>query len=97
MKVYPIYIKPKYFPNQFWNDEWIEEKNKKAEQERQHLSEFCEQKLGVSKYGEFVYFEYSGSLDDFAAKYGGSFVLRQNHGENYIQLKIYEESIHDAR
>lgn len=90
MKVFPIHLKPQYSPNQYWDEKWAAEENKKAQDERAFLSQFCEQKLGVDKFGQFVYFEYNGSLDDFANKYGGSFILRRNNGENSIELKIYE-------
>lgn len=92
MKVIPLYLYPKYVAKSDYCDEkWAERQNKAATEEREHLSQFCEQKLGVDKFGEFVYFEYNGSLDDFASKYGGSFILRRNKEENSIELKIYEQ------
>lgn len=97
MKVIPLHLYPKYAAKSAYCDEkWAERENKAANEERQHLSQFCEQKLGVDKFGQFVYFEYNGSLDDFANKYGGSFILRRNKGENFIELRIYEQSIHDG-
>lgn len=91
MKVYPIYFKPEYFPNQYWDEKWAEQENKKAQDERAFLSQFCEQKLLVDKYGPCVYFEYNGTLDEFAREYGKNFVVEFSNDILQITLRYWTQ------
>ena len=64
------------------------QRGKEARKDFKRLLRFCRPIKSKDKYGKYVYFEYDGSLDEFAKSWNESFQVEINQEEFCILLGL---------